>query len=245
MGEGFRMARKLRSLHVSDNHGEYQSDAAIEQVIRFRKEFKPDIIVHHGDCFDLPWLMRRASEEEKNRSITEDMEKGEAFLRQMRPTHYLLGNHESRLWKQYRQQSSGSAKQAMLAGIMERIRDAAGEATMYEYHIKRTILRLGQWHLMHGWRSGIYALRNMVKDIGESLMVGHNHAADDIEVDMMKRPRGISIPCLCRVDMDYADTHAVTFRQNHGYVWGEQTRAGFDMHLVRLNAPLPNVEVIA
>lgn len=240
------MPRRLRSLHISDNHGEFQCDEAIERVIKFRKEFKPDVVVHHGDCFDLPWLMRRASEEEKNRSITEDMEKGEAFLRQMKPTHYMLGNHESRLWKQYRVQASGSAKQHLLGGIIERIRAAAGDAKIYEYHIKRTILRLGQWHLMHGWRAGVYALQNMVKDIGASLMVGHNHCGDDIVVPQMNRPRGISIPCLCRTDMDYADTHAVTFRQNHGYVKGEQCANGsFDMQLVRMDAPLPVVEVIA
>lgn len=240
------MGRRLRSLHVSDNHGEFQVDAVIEQVIRVRKEFKPDIVVHHGDAFDLPWLMRRASEEEKNRSITEDMEKGEAFLRQIKPTHYILGNHESRLWKQYRQQATGSAKQHLLGGIIERIQAAAGGAKMYEYHIKRTILKLGQWHLMHGWRAGVYALPNMVKDIGGNLLVGHNHYGDDIEVPTMRRPRGISIPCLCRLDMDYADTHAVTFRQNHGYVQGEQRADGlFNMELKRLDAPLPPVEVIA
>lgn len=238
--------RRLRSLHVSDNHGEYQDDSAVEHVLRFRKEYKPDIVVHHGDCFDMPWLMRRASKEEQNLSITLDMERGEAFLRQLKPTHYMLGNHETRLWKAHRVQSIGSAKEQFLAGIIERIINAAGDAKRYEYHVHKTILKLGQWHLMHGWRAGVYALQNMVKDIGGSLIVGHNHAADDVQIAMLPRPRGISLGCLCRTDMEYADTHAISFRQDHGYCYGEQRKDGtWDMTLKRLGAPLPTVEVIA
>jgi len=237
--------RRLRSLHVSDSHGEFQDDKAIETVLRFRKEWKPDIVIHHGDAFDFPWLMRRASDDDKNHSITVDMEKGEAFLRQVKPTHYMLGNHEARLWKTYKSANAGSWKHTLLSSLIERIRDAAGDAKIYEYHVNRVILKLGQYHLMHGWRSGVYALRTMVKDIGASLMVGHNHAADDIEVDILSRPRGISLGCLCNTSMDYADTHAISFRQNHAFAYGEKRADGtWDMTLKRLNAPTARVEVI-
>lgn len=87
------MSNWTRFIAGFDVHGDKQNKVACEVFFRFMKDWKPEIRVMGGDLFDFRPLRRKASEEEKRESMREDFEAGMGFLKRMRPTHYLRGNH--------------------------------------------------------------------------------------------------------------------------------------------------------
>ena len=84
---------------ASDLHGDKQNHEAVEALLKFTKEFNPDVRIFGGDLFDFSPLMRSADAAEKNASMEADVESGMEFLQKFEPNYFLLGNHDDRLWQ--------------------------------------------------------------------------------------------------------------------------------------------------
>lgn len=87
------MSRFKKFIIAFDNHGD-MIDADSERVFfKFMADWKPDIRIHGGDCFDFRPLRRKADDEERRESLRLDWDMGLDFFERLRPQHYLLGNH--------------------------------------------------------------------------------------------------------------------------------------------------------
>ncbi len=82
----------------SDNHGDSEDPAAVAAASKFLSIWKPAIRIHAGDNWDFRPLRRKATEEEKQELMRQDFDAGLNFLKMFKPTHFLRGNHDERLW---------------------------------------------------------------------------------------------------------------------------------------------------
>lgn len=208
-----------RWMAVFDNHGDRQDNGAVEAALAFAKHWKPEVRVHGGDCFDFRCLRKKASDFERRASLSDDMEAGCSFLRRYKPTHFLRGNHDERLWDLLDEDDGKLAGYAK--HLIEEIKDALGNAQVFPYDKRRGVLRLPGTHLkiLHGFHSGVTAARQAGLVYGSCIM-GHVHTVDQYSLPGLERRVARAAGALCLLDQDYNRAQAQTLRQSHGWVYG-------------------------
>ena len=75
---------------ASDLHGDKQNHEAVEALLKFTKEFNPDVRIFGGDLFDFSPLMRSADAAEKNASMEADVESGMEFFAEVRAKLFFI-----------------------------------------------------------------------------------------------------------------------------------------------------------
>lgn len=206
-----------RFVVCGDSHGDMQDDKAVGALFDFVKHFKPEIRVHLGDAFDFRSLRRKASDMEQRDGIGADIDAGLAFLRKFKPTHFLRGNHDERLWDLLRGDDRKIGDLART--VADDITDALGGVPMLPYDKRKGVLKLGHLRIVHGYNTGVYAARTAAQVYGAVLM-GHIHTVDQYSIPGIERRVGRAIGCLCRLDMDYNRAQTQTLRQSHGFAYG-------------------------
>jgi hypothetical protein len=206
-----------RFIAAFDNHGD-QADAAAVQVFHdFCAVWKPEIRIHGGDCFDLRPIRRGAGDEERNESMVADVEAGLTFMSRLRPTHWLRGNHDERLWDMVQSDHGGTAH---LAGLLiNNILDHLDGVQILPYDAKRGILQMGRLRFVHGYHHSLTAARLAAQLYG-SVVMGHVHAVDYCSVPDPEHRGGWTSGCLCNLRMPYNRAHPNTLRQSHGFMYG-------------------------
>ena len=120
------VTRKFRRfLAVSCTHGHMADPKALGAMLKMRERWKPDTVLHLGDFTDMAALRSSAKPDDPDRaeSMADDLLAGLSFLRELEPTHVLMGNHEHRLVSLAH---SGNAVVSYAAGnVLARIADAA------------------------------------------------------------------------------------------------------------------------
>lgn len=82
---------------VGCSHGIYADPTALEAVLKFKREFKPDITIHLGDAIDCTAFMSSHMGAARGDDVEPDVNGGLDFLRELRPQYFIFGNHEDRL----------------------------------------------------------------------------------------------------------------------------------------------------
>lgn len=211
------MPKARKFIVASDNHGSHYDPRACAAMFDFLKAWKPDIRIHAGDCFDLTALRRGASDEDKRTPLADDIATGCDFLRRFKPTHFLRGNHDERLWDLLDIDDAKLSEYAVK--LIDEIKDAIGDAKMLPYCKRRGVLRIGHLKVIHGYHSGITAAR-MAAQVYGSVLMGHIHAIDQFSIPGLERRIGRAIGALCTLDMTYNRAQAATLRQQHGFAYG-------------------------
>lgn len=210
-------ARYQRWCAAFDNHGSEQDETAVRAFFEFVEWFKPTIRIHGGDCFNVSALRKGASDEEKREPIRDDIDAGLNFIGKYKPTIFLRGNHDERIWDAC---ESDDGKLADFAGyLLTDIKEALKDAQVYPYDKRAGVLKLGHLKLIHGYHSGITAAR-MAAQIYGSVVMGHIHAVDQFSIPGLERRIGRSAGCLCNLSMKYNRAQANTLRQSHGFAYG-------------------------
>lgn len=212
-----------RFVVVSDNHGDMIDLAAERAFFEFVKYFKPTVRIHAGDNFDFRSLRRKASDMEQRDGLGADIDAGLAFLRKFKPTHFLRGNHDERLWKLLK---GDDRKMGDLARtVADDIVDALGDAKMLPYHKRKGVLKLGDTKIIHGFKHGVTATRMTAMIFGK-MMMGHIHAVDYVSISRDEPCSGRAIGCLCQLDMEFNETQLETLRHAHGWAYGFASSTG-------------------
>lgn len=211
------MKNVRRFVVCGDNHGDMGDPSAIAALLDFCKHFKPTIRVHLGDCFDFRCLRRKASEEERRDGLGADIDAGLSFLRAFKPTCFLRGNHDERLWDLL----AGDDRRLGDLGrtVADDIIETLGDAPMLPYNKRRGVLRVGHLKVIHGYHSGITAARQAALVYG-SVLIGHIHAIDHYSIPGLERRMGRAVGALCNLEMEYNRAQAATLRQAHGFAYG-------------------------
>ena len=222
------MSKPIRWVAAGDNHGDKADPESLAALAAFCADYKPDVRIHLGDCFDLRSLRRGvgANDAEAAESLKADIEVGIQMLKSFRPTVYLWGNHEHRL--DHAISSSGSALIrdycSDLKDAINREARAAGAKTILPYHAEKGVYRLGPVAFVHGYAHGVNAVHEQGKhyaDRGGGLVCGHIHRLEQVNIQKHDGGAAYSAGCLCLKDeMGYASHRLATSRWGSGFAAG-------------------------
>lgn len=201
-------------------HGDQADASALRVLYDFTEEFKPTHRICLGDLFDFRPLRRNATAAERAEGVSRDWEAGLAFLRRWRPTAYVLGNHELRLWEAAESPVDGIvqdvARQAV-KGIEDWCR--AEGCTLIDYNV-RHVYTLGPLTFVHGMRAGKYAPAHMAAAFPGQTVFAHTHSRGYARAETLDRREAWNVGCLRTLDPAYATTRHATLRWAHGFGYG-------------------------
>lgn len=213
--------RWKKFLAVGCSHGNRIDPIAAAAVLKFRDTWKPDFTAHLGDFIDLSAFRSGAKgTNDEAEPIDPDFEAGLDFIKDLRPSLIMAGNHEDRLW---RLQNSPSAIVSKLAGdlvgqIEKACKAIKAKLVPYEYKAHRM---LGNYKLMHG----VYYNENAARDHAEAfgnVIFAHTHRVMLAKGRRDDSPTGICVGTLSNIpNMDYAKSRRATLGWAGGFVWGE------------------------
>lgn len=204
---------------AGDFHGDQQDPAAMEAFYKFCKIWKPKIRVANGDLWDMVPLRRGAGADEQRQSMLEDFDAGLQILETFKPNVFLLGNHDVRLWN-LRKNGTGIQRDFATQAIqtIDKVANKL-DCQILPYNNRDGIYNVGKLGVMHGFGAGLGMARRMVQAYG-SLVLGHLHTIDIVSVEGPHRRMGRLAGCLCKLDMDYANTTLANLRWQHGWAYG-------------------------
>ena len=214
--------KKLLALGCS--HGVYADPTAVASVLKFRDSFKPEITIHLGDAIDCTAFMSSTVRDGSGDPIEPDVEGGLRFLRQLRPTHFLFGNHEDRLNRLINSNHEVVAYAA--AQVLASIGDEcdAMKCKRIPYAGNDQSLVIGNVRFMHGT---VYS-ENATRDHAESfapwrgaVVHAHTHRAAMATGRRADSPLGFGVGTLtARGALEYAKTRRATLSWTQAFVWG-------------------------
>lgn len=208
-----------RFLFAADSHGDQADPVALNALTTFNREFKPQIRVAGGDHFDFRAWRNGAGPKELDETGGEDVEAGLRFVESYRPTHYLVGNHETRIWDARREAKDGRVR-ALATELISRIESRVGlNCPILPYDKRLGVLRIGHLKFLHGFGSGINSVREHARNYG-SCLIGHLHAVDEASVPGLDRRTCRSVGALCRLDMPYNSRVVSSLRHSQGWAYG-------------------------
>lgn len=207
-----------RWIAVFDNHGDRQDDRAVGVLFEFMRYWKPEIRVHGGDCFDFRPFRKKASEMERLEATGDDFIAGCDFLARYKPTHFLRGNHDERIWDLAKSADGPVADYAdrVVADVQAVL---PADCQVYPYDKRKGVASIGRLRVVHGYSHGINATRLCAQVYGSCIM-GHTHTVDQYSAPRLRREVGRSCGCLCKLDMEYNRGQLQTLRQEHGFAYG-------------------------
>jgi predicted phosphodiesterase len=88
---------------IGCSHGNRANRDALAAALLFREQYKPDEVIHLGDAYDLASLragsLANPDDSDHADDYLDDIECGREFLNALRPTVFILGNHDQRALK--------------------------------------------------------------------------------------------------------------------------------------------------
>lgn len=214
------MSNWTRFVAAFDVHGDKQDKAANAKLFQFCKLWKPRIRVMGGDLWDFRPLRGKATQDERRESMVADFNAGLRWLHEFKPTHFVRGNHDERLWELAQANKgveSDYAHKVISEDIVPLMKSMRCE--MLPYDKRAGVLRLGHLKIIHGFASGIYAARQHALVYG-SCLFGHTHAIDEHAIAGLERRVARNAGCLCLLDMEYNARQMNTLKQAHGWAYG-------------------------
>lgn len=207
-----------------DIHGCEQDPNAVDAFNRFVSDFNPDVRIIAGDLWDFAAIRNGASPDERAQSMAEDYEMGAAFAKRFfrsgKDNHFLLGNHDVRVWDTANSLTDGPKRDLALR-MAQDIRKLMGglKARIYPYDARHGVLRLGHLTVIHGYHTGVNACAAHARIYG-NVVFGHIHSIESFQTPGLEQKEARSIGCLCKLDLDYASRKTGKLKWAHGWAYG-------------------------
>jgi hypothetical protein len=212
-----------------DVNGDQQCPKSNEIFFKFVEDFKPDYRIAGGDIWDFRPLRGKASAEEKRESVFDDYHQGMEWMTRFRPTHFLLGNHDNRIWETAKKED-GILSDFCQQGVNEITSLCKSfKCQMLPYDVRKGILKIGHLKILHGFYCGDNAPKRTAWTYG-SCLFGHIHSIDEQSIPGLDRRVGRACGCLCKLDMEYLHQKPGALKHVNGFVYGiinEKTGAYF------------------
>lgn len=208
-----------RFVAVGDNHGDLIHKQDCKAFLSFVASYKPHYRIHLGDNYDFRNLRRGADPREEGDDMEPDLTAGGIFLDQFKPTHFLCGNHDHRLWKAC-DDARGLVRQYAKDGVAH-IRKILGAACDFRpYHFRAGVLTIGDLNLLHGYHCGENATMQHARIYGRCIF-GHLHRNDSAMARRMDEAEAVCVGGLGDHErMTYADARTATLAWGRGWAYG-------------------------
>lgn len=202
-----------------DPHGINQDAKANKAFFKFVDHWKPTIRVCGGDLFDFAQLRKKADAHERRDSMAGDVAAGLEWLKLLRATHYLRGNHCERLWD-LAGQGDGILADYARTGTANLEKEVAKlRCQMFPYNKREGVMKLGSLKVIHGYACGIYAARTTAQTYG-SVAMGHGHQIQMQPIAGLEQRTGFMCGCLCKKELGYNRHQLGTLNWEHGWAYG-------------------------
>ncbi len=209
-----------------DIHGINQHRPSNEAFFRFVAHWKPHYRICGGDVWDFKQLRKKADAYEKRESMAQDVAEGQLWLERFKPTVFLRGNHDERLWD-LAEQGEGVVADYAKVGVarLERVVNKL-RCQMYGYNKRTGVYHLGSLKFIHGYLTGVTAARRTALIYG-SVVMGHGHGIQSATIESVEQRSGFMCGCLCELELGYNRAHAGTLNHENGWCFGvTNTRTG-------------------
>lgn len=221
------VTRKWRRwLAVGCTHAGHIDRKAWEQVLAFKRRWKPDETIHLGDFLDTAaWRAgARNSQDDPDHSssFSDDYLHGMTHLKELEITTCLLGNHENRLWQLVRSSSAvvAYAAEQGTQAIEQTVKKL--KARLLPYDIEQGLFLLGGTVFLHGFSASENAVRDTIESLGKPIVMAHLHRPEIARGRVIGSPTGICTGTLANIGaMGYARQRRATYRWGHGFAYGE------------------------
>jgi len=201
--------------------------ALLRQVLTFKERFKPQLTIHLGDAIDLACLRTGAAGSADEAADPEgDLNDGLAFLSQLRPQVYLLGNHEARL--RHLMESPKAIVSALACRVYQQIQDRAREikCKVIDYNFQDGWYSFGDTLAGHGYMVNEMAVRDHAESIctgsHNKVILAHLHRVTQAEGRNRAHPTGYCVGWLGDPKQaGYAAQRRASTSWSRGFAWGE------------------------
>ncbi len=220
MSKRINVTRKWHRWVVGfDPHGVYQDKEANRAFFKFIENWRPEIRVAGGDIWDFKQLRRGADAHERRALMAQDVSEGKLWMEKLKPTHFLRGNHDERLWD-LSEQGEGIVQDyaKLIVRDLEKVVQQMG-CIMYPYNKRDGVMKLGSLKIIHGYRCGISAARMSAKTYG-SVLMGHIHQVQMSTIEGIEQRTGFASGCLAQLDMTYNRAQEGALTHEHGFAYG-------------------------
>jgi hypothetical protein len=216
-----------RFMAVGCSHGHLADQALLRQVLAFRERFKPQLTIHLGDAIDLACL-RGGSAGSADEAVDPegDLNDGLAFLSQLRPQVYLLGNHEARLT--HLMESPKAIVSALACRVYQQIQNRAKEikCKVIDYNFQEGWYPFGDCLAGHGYMCNKTAVQDHAEAVHtgayNKVMIAHLHRVAQAEGASRAHPTGYCVGWLGDPKQaGYAANRKATSSWSRGFAWGE------------------------
>lgn len=219
-------------LHSTHACVEYQRN-----VRAFRKAFQPHDYTELGDLLETTCLRAGArGTKDEVEPLEPDVNKALAWLNEMAPNRWMLGNHDDRVYHLLEHPSAMVAELARrLVADMEAAA-ASVKCKVYPYDIEQGWARVGNLYMGHGYMYNINALRDHVEMVGGNVVMAHLHTPHMFKGRGANSPMGICVGLGGDPrTMAYARRRRQTLTWAHGIGYGEFCDDASTMHLLSWN----------
>jgi len=211
---------------MGDNHGHLACDDTLDAIMEGVSRYKPKYRVHLGDNWDMTCLRKGIENGSKEAidNLREDMDAGIKWIRRYRPTHFLFGNHEWRVYDLlHNTDSMSKARKAQdVIDEMKRELRAVGCKVIKPYDVRDCKITIEGIDFIHGMSHGKNALlqdQATYGTPGNGFVMGHLHREEQLNYQHIEG--GAAFLCGCAMDIslaNYALRRSATLRWQNGFL---------------------------
>lgn len=218
---------KRKFLICGCSHGGLALDLALDAIVKFKEDFRPDFTCHLGDWTDTTaWRAGAKGTSDEGADVAADMERGLGFLSRLRPQAVFIGNHEHRIYRHADHPNAivREAARSTISSIREFMELDLGGARLVEtYDWDTAWLRMGNYLIGHGISFSENAVRDHAERVGNCI-IAHLHRQEVNRGRRSDSPTCVSVGYLGdRPKFKYADLHPSRYRWQVGWCYGEFT----------------------
>lgn len=213
-------AKEIRWVFASDLHGDHAHPPTLAALRHFIKDFKPHFRIFGGDLWDMRWISRHTTPTERAESTWPDIEAGLDFIDWFKPSVFMFGNHDARMFRALRDSTHGVYRDHAKAAFEALDNSLPSTCRVVPYSVFSDDVAIGDCIFTHGFAHGANAARSHL-GVWNKVVHGHTHTSGATTLPGKPYPRkSYSVGTLCELDMQYNEAKMGSLAWENGWAYG-------------------------
>jgi predicted phosphodiesterase len=210
------------------SHGHFIDQAVADEFLKFKEDYKPNLVMHLGDFLDMTaFRAGAAGTTDETSDISNDVVRGLNFIEKMNPDYLFLGNHEQRAYRLMKHHKAiiSLAARAVVESIEDMAKSLTAEVVPYTGTRDPDSWRMvGNIAFGHGFMFGLNAGEAHATMLGENVCFVHTHAMEIKTSRTQRQHISYNIGCIADINklgVQYAGQRLKTTTWTNGWAYGE------------------------